>query len=82
MNSIGEVSINKIREEIENIDLKGEFTIIIEGKNIKKDCDNQIEQELKQDLDELIKLGLKRNVAASYLSKKSGIGKNFIYNFK
>ena len=75
-------SINKIRKEIENLDLKGEFTIIIEGKNIKKDCDNQIEQELKQDLDELVKLGLKRTAAASYLSKKSGVGKNFIYNLR
>ena len=75
-------SINKIREEIKNTELKGEFTIVIEGKDTKVTHDKPDEKELKKDLDELIKLGLKRNMAASYLSKKSGIGKNFIYNLK
>ena len=73
-------SINKIASEIGEIEHKGEFTIIIEGKRkTNKSYDLNL-TDLKKDLDELIKLGLKRALAANYLAKKNGIPKNIIYN--
>lgn len=72
--------ISKIASEIEEVDHKGEFTIIIEGKR-QKDKSYELDyQELKKDLEELIKLGVKRTLAANYLAKKHGIPKNIIYN--
>ena len=73
-------SINKITSEIGEIEHKGEFTIIIEGKR-KTNKSNELNlTDLKKDLDELIKLGLKRALAANYLAKKNGVPKNIIYN--
>tara|TARA_B100001057_G_C22802200_1_gene931955 strand:+ start:345 stop:1214 length:870 start_codon:yes stop_codon:yes gene_type:complete len=75
-------NLHDISYEIENIDPKGEFTIVIEGMKIKKDLNEMAQQLLRNDLDELIKLGLKRRSAASYLANKNGIAKNIIYNLK
>ncbi len=61
---------------------KGEYTIIIEGKKKEKINEREIYDNLKIDLKNLIKLGLKRSSAASYLATKSGLSKNIIYNLK
>ena len=75
-------SLNEISCEIENIEPKGEFTIVIEGMKIKKDLTEIDQKILRDDLYELIRLGLKRGSAASYLANKNGIAKNIIYNLK
>ena len=69
----------KVIESLENNILRGEFTVVIEGNESKNNSKiNYI--EIKNDLKNLILLGLKRSSAASYLSKKYGISKNSIYN--
>tara|TARA_Y100000991_G_scaffold133467_1_gene100595 strand:+ start:821 stop:1687 length:867 start_codon:yes stop_codon:yes gene_type:complete len=73
--------LKNITEEIEKIQIKGEFTIIIEGKRIKENNLQDL-QSLKKDLEELTNLGLKRSAAASYLSNKNRIPKNIIYNLE
>lgn len=73
-------SINKIALEIDEIDHKGEYTIIIEGNRNKGKSQKMDFKKYKNDLEELINLGLKRALAASYLAKKYGIPKNTIYN--
>ena len=72
--------LNEITKEFEKNSQKGEFTIIIEGKKILKESSDLDHENLKTDLEELIKLGLKRGTASSYLAKKNGISKNTIYN--
>ena len=67
--------------ELRNVELRGEFTIIIAPKEI--DQENDIDkQALQKDLEQLIKLGLKRSSASSYLAYKNKIPKNIIYNLK
>ena len=66
---------------MESIAHKGEFTIIIKGKEINKELDID-KIELKNDLDLLIKHGLKRSSAASYLAHKNKVPKNLIYNLE
>ena len=61
---------------------KGEYTIIIEGKKKEKRNEQEIYEGLKIDLKNLIKLGLKRSSAASFLANKSGLSKNIIYNLE
>ncbi len=73
-------TLKKITKEIEFIEPKGEFTIIIAGNTRDKDLSQASHNEIKKDLNELIKLGLKRGSAASYLANKNGISKNIIYN--
>ena len=75
-------SLKEIYDEIVNIDPKGEFTVLIERQTISKNLREVNKIELINDLSDLIKLGLKRSSAASYLANKSGISKNFIYNLK
>lgn len=75
-------SLKKIIQSLDEIEPKGEFTIMIEGQKNKDKNNFDNYQELKLDLEKLIKLGLKRSSAASYLSNKHGIAKNNIYNLK
>lgn len=74
-------NLKNVVGEIEKIQIKGEITIIIDGKRIKN---NQLPdlQILKKDLEDLTNLGLKRSAAASYLSNKNKIPKHIIYNLK
>ena len=69
----------KVIELIQENELRGEFTVVIQG-NENKDNAKINYEEIKNDLKNLIFLGLKRSSAASYLSKKYGINKNSIYN--
>ena len=65
--------------ELQNFDLRGEFTIIIAPNEINQD--NYFDKKaIQKDLEQLIKLGLKRSSASSYLAYKNKIPKNFIYN--
>ena len=73
--------MQSIIKDLESTTQKGEFTIVIEGKDINKELDID-EKDLKNELDLLIKHGLKRSSAASYLANKNKIPKNFIYNLK
>ena len=72
--------LSKIIKDFEAIDPKGEYTIFIKGKDKNEENLEVDEQSLKNDLNELIKLGLKRSSAASFLANKNGISKNLIYN--
>ena len=65
--------------ELRNVELRGEFTIIIAPKD-KNQANNIDEQAIKKDLEQLIQLGLKRSSASSYLAYKNKIPKNIIYN--
>ena len=74
-------SIKNLISELRNVELRGEFTIIIAPKEIDKENDID-KQALQKDLEQLIKLGLKRSSASSYLAYKNKIPKNIIYNLK
>ena len=75
-------TINEISIKIDKIVPKGEFTIVIEGKKISNSSDDIDKEILKDELNELVKLGLRRSSAASYLANKNGISKNILYNLK
>ena len=71
-------NINSAIKFFDEIEIKGEFTIIIKGINkIKKEFD---EITLKKELSELIKAGLSLNAASKYLAKKENLSKREIYN--
>lgn len=74
-------SIESIIERIKDIQIRGEFTIIIEGKALLKGKNESISNShlLKNDLINLMKAGLSHSAASNYLSKKSGLSKNAIY---
>ncbi len=73
-------SLEKVIKEIELSEPRGEFTIIIEGKKIVDNSKRIDLNDLKKDLEELRKLGLKRSSAANFLANKNGISRNTIYN--
>ena len=72
-------SIDNIIKRMQDIDIKGEFTIVIEGKVIKEDNLESNLNLLKNDLINLMKAGLSHSAASNYLAKKSGLSKNKIY---
>ena len=72
--------LGSIIRKIDKIEPKGEFTIVIEGNQIKTNFPENNYSEIKFDLDELIRLGLKRRSAANFLARKNGLKKNTIYN--
>ena len=69
-----------IHNEIESTNPKGEFTVILEKDTISNDLIEVDKITLINELKELMRLGLKRSSAASYLANKNGLSKNFIYN--
>ncbi|MCI5839675.1 MAG: 16S rRNA (cytidine(1402)-2'-O)-methyltransferase [Peptoniphilaceae bacterium] len=72
------ILIKKISEIlIDDIILKGEMVLILEGGKIKKNEIKDIEDEIKY----LIKSGKKTKEISKYLSKKTGISTNEIYNY-
>ena len=73
-------SLFEISQEIEKTEPKGEYTLVIKGKEKKGGKDEINKQDLRDDLNELIKLGLKRSSAASFLANKNGIAKRIVYN--
>ena len=71
--------IDNIIEKLEGIELKGEYTLVISGNNNIKREDEVKEEYLRDELLELIQIGLSHSAAANYLSKKSRLSKNKIY---
>ena len=72
-------TITNIIKELESIEHKGEFTIIVSGNKKLNNKNLFIEKVLKNDLISLIEAGLSHSAASNYLAKKTGISKNVIY---
>ena len=72
-------NIENIIDKLSNLEIKGEFTIIIAGNKRIYNKVELIEKDLKKDLIELIKAGLSHAAASNYLSQKTGKSKNYIY---
>ena len=72
-------NIDELLKTLNNIEPKGELTLVISGdkKTKKVSISNEI---LRDDLLSLIKAGLSHSSASSYLSKKFGRTKKEIYN--
>jgi len=71
--------IKNIIKELESIELKGEFIIIVSGNKKLKNKNFYSEKVLKHDLNSLIEAGLSHSAASNYLAKKTGVSKNIIY---
>ena len=72
-------NINDVMDFFKQKDVIGEITIVIKG--IKKETDLDFNSsELRNDLKELVKVGLSLSAASKYLAKKNGIKKSEIYN--
>ena len=72
-------SIDNIIKKIQDIDIKGEFTIVIEGKVLKEENTESNLNFLKNDLINLMEAGLSHSAASNYLAEKTGLSKNKIY---
>ena len=70
--------IDTVIELINSKEPKGEFTLVISGRNDNKFIATN-EKDLSIELKNLIKAGLSHSSASNYLSKKSGMSKNEIY---
>ena len=72
-------NINEVIEFFENKDPIGEFTLILNGINDKKEKDFD-HITLKIELHELVSFGLSLTAASKYLAKKNNIPKRIIYD--
>jgi len=72
-------SLKNLICELKNVEVRGEFTIIVAPKETNKENDIDT-KTIQKDLEKLIKLGLKKSSASSYLAYKNKISKNVIYN--
>tara|TARA_Y100000589_G_scaffold175241_1_gene166331 strand:+ start:531 stop:1418 length:888 start_codon:yes stop_codon:yes gene_type:complete len=72
--------MEEVIKELEGKELKGEFTLLISGNRKTQNEDEFKKQYLRDDLLKLIQAGLSHSAAANYLSSKSGLSKNKIYN--
>ena len=72
--------INEVIKHFEGKEVLGEITVVIKGINKLKKNFEFDKFELKKELDELIKAGLKLSGASKYLAKKYNLKKNVIYN--
>ena len=74
-------SIDNVIQKTQDIEIRGEFTLVIEGKESDQDNkeSNLNSNLLKNDLINLMKAGLSHSAASNYLAKKTGISKNKIY---
>ena len=73
-------NINDAIKYFESIDVIGEITIVIKGKD-QTEKGSQINYlELKKELNDLIQAGLKLSQASKYLAKKHNLSKSVIYN--
>ena len=72
-------NINDLIEYFTNNEPKGEFTILVKGILNKKNSsvDNLL---LREELHELVSLGLTLSSASKYLAKKNNLSKRSIYN--
>ncbi len=73
-------NIDYILQNISELELRGEFTLVIAGNKNKNHNLLISNYELKKDLLNLIKAGLSHSAAASFLAKKSGKSKKEVYN--
>lgn len=72
-------NVDMILEFFKGKEIRGEVTIVIEGKKYEvNEKFNSI--ELKKDLNELIQAGLSLSNASKYLAKKNNLSKKLIYN--
>ena len=71
--------IDSVIDFYENKDPKGEFTILLKGIEISKNI-NLDTIKIKQELNDLVDIGLTLSVASKYLAKKNNISKRVIYN--
>ena len=73
-------NISEVLDFIEGIKILGEITVVIKGMN-KTNQDNDFNKnELKIELNELVKAGLSLSSASSYLAKKKNLTKKLIYS--
>ncbi len=73
------LTINELIEFFEYKTPQGEFTILIEGIKFSQEI-NFDENELRKELNFLVKAGLSLSMASKYLAKKNNISKRTIYN--
>ena len=72
-------NIDQVIRIFEDKEIIGEFTIVIKG--IKQEKYKSINKlEIKNELDELIKIGLSLSSAAKFIAKKNNLPKNKVYN--
>jgi len=72
-------NIENIINKLADLEIKGEFTIVIAGNKKTYSKDELIKKDLKKDLIQLMKAGLSHSAASNYLSQKTGHSKNYIY---
>ena len=73
-------NINSVIEYFKDKEILGEITVVIKGAS-KTDSKLQFDKlELKEDLLDLINLGLSLSKASKYLAKKNNLAKNLIYD--
>ena len=71
--------IDQVIKIFEKKEIIGEFTIIIKGiENKKSELINKL--EIKNELQELVNIGLSLSSAARFIAKKNNIPKNKVYN--
>ena len=71
--------LDTVIETIGSKDPKGEYTLVISGRDNDESISSTNEKDLSIELKELMKAGLSHSAASNYLSKKSGRSKNEIY---
>ena len=72
-------NIEEVIKIFEKKEVKGEFTIILKG--VEQEKSKSIDKlEIKNELNELVNIGLSLSSAAKFIAKKNNIPKNKVYN--
>ncbi len=72
-------NIDQVLQKFEKKEVIGEFTIVIKG--VKQEKFKSIDQlEIKNELQELVNIGLSLSSAARFIAKKNNLPKNKVYN--
>ena len=72
-------NVDELIEFFNNNEPKGEFTILVKG-NLNKQNYTINNSLLREELHELVSLGLTLSSASKYLAKKNNLSKRFLYN--
>ena len=72
-------NVDELIEFFKNNEPKGEFTILLKG-NLNKKNSTINNSKLREELHELVSLGLTLSSASKYLAKKNNLSKRCIYN--
>ena len=72
-------NIDQVIKIFEDKEIIGEFTIVIKGVKQKKD-ESLDKVEIKNELHELVKIGLSLSSAAKFIAKKNNLPKSKVYN--